>query len=59
MDLPPSGQYDTILTIVYQGCSKAAIFIPCTKTITGEGVVKLILRYLFPWFGIPQHIISD
>jgi hypothetical protein len=29
-DLPRSGKYDVILTIVDQGCSKAAKFIPCT-----------------------------
>jgi hypothetical protein len=29
-DLPRSGKYDAILTIVDQGCSKAAKFIPCT-----------------------------
>ena len=58
-DLPQSGRYDAILTIVDQGCSKAALFIPCTKTITGEGITKLYLRHLFPWFGISRHIISD
>src|SRR6266849_6705911 len=28
--------YDAILTIVNQGCSQAAVFIPCKTTILGE-----------------------
>jgi len=58
-DLPTSNTYDSILTIVDQGCSKAAKFIPCNKTIDGQGVAKLYLQHLFPWFGIPKRIISD
>jgi hypothetical protein len=34
-DLPPSNKFNSILTIVDQGCSKAAKFIPCNKTIDG------------------------
>jgi len=52
-------QYDSILTIVDQGCSKAAKFIPCNKTIDGQGIASLYLQHLFPWFGIPKRIISD
>ena len=58
-DLPKSRGYDSILTIVDQGCSKAAKFLPCTKEITGEGVATLYLRHLLPWFGTPKRIISD
>jgi hypothetical protein len=29
MDLPTSEGYDSILTIVDQGCSKATKFLPC------------------------------
>jgi hypothetical protein len=58
-DLPQSGRYDTILTIVDQGCSKSAKFIPCNKTIDGEGIAVLYFKHLFPLFGIPQCIISD
>jgi RNase H-like domain found in reverse transcriptase/Reverse transcriptase (RNA-dependent DNA polymerase)/Integrase zinc binding domain/Chromo (CHRromatin Organisation MOdifier) domain/gag-polyprotein putative aspartyl protease len=58
-DLPKSRKYDTILTIVDQGCSKAAKFIPCTKEIGGEGVAQLYIRNLLPWFGTPKRIISD
>ena len=58
-DLPPSNKYDAILTIVDQGCSKAAKFLPCHKTIDGQGVAQLYFKHLFPWFGIPKRIISD
>ena len=58
-DLPLSNQYDSILTIVDQGCSKAAKFIACNKTIDGQGVANLYLQHLFPWFGLPRRIISD
>ena len=58
-DLPPSNKYDSILTIVDQGCSKATKFIPCNKTIDGQGVAALYLQHLFPWFGLPKRIISD
>ena len=58
-DLPPSNKYDSILTIVDQGCSKAAKFIPCNKTINRQGVAGLYLLHLFPWFRIPKRIISD
>ena len=58
-DLPKSKGYNTILTIVDQGCSKVIKFIPCNKEITGEGVAELYLQHLFPWYSIPKCIISD
>ena len=58
-DLPPSNKYNSILTIVDQGCSKAAKFLPCLKTIDGQGMAKFYFKYLFPLFGIPKQIISD
>ena len=58
-DLLKSGKYNTILTIVNQGCSKSAKFIPYNKTIDGEGVATLYMRHLLPLFGIPKCIISD
>src|SRR5580692_4691952 len=50
---------DAILTIVDQGCSRAALFLPCNTTITSEGVALLYLQHLFPWFGTPEKVISD
>jgi len=59
MDLPKSQGFDSILTIVDQGCSKAAKFIPCTKTIDGTGVALEYLKHLMLWFGLPKQIILD
>ena len=38
--LPPRKGYDAILTIVDHGCSRAAIFLPCTTKITGPGITQ-------------------
>jgi RNase H-like domain found in reverse transcriptase/Integrase zinc binding domain len=45
--LPESNGYDAILTIVDHGCSRAAIFLPCSTTITGAGIAQLYLEHLF------------
>jgi hypothetical protein len=58
-DLPMLDGCDSILTIVDQGCLKAAKFIPCNKTIDGQGVANEYLKHLIPWFRLPQRIISD
>ena len=57
--LPPSGGYDTILTITDTDCSKASIFIPCKEAIDSEGVTELYLTHVLPHYGIPKKIISD
>ena len=58
-DLPESQGNDSILTIIDQGCSKAAKFIPCKKMIDGTGVANKYLKHLVPWFGLPKRIISN
>ena len=57
--LPNSHGHDTILTIVDHGCTRAALFLPCTTNIMGEGMAKLYLDNMYKWFGIPSKIISD
>ena len=57
--LPNSKGYDAILMIVDHGCSRGAIFLPCTTTITGPQIAKLYLNHLYWWFGLPKQIISD
>ena len=57
--LPKASGYNAILTIVDQGCSRAAMFLPCHMTITREGVALLYLKHLFPWFGVPSKVISN
>ena len=41
--LPQVNGKDTILTIVDHGCSRVAIFIPCSTTVTGPGIAQLYL----------------
>jgi Integrase zinc binding domain len=58
-DLPLSDGSNSILTIMDHDCSKAAIFLPCTKEISTEGVIDLYAKHVFPHYGIPQRIISN
>ena len=57
--LPKSQGSDTILTIVDQGCTRVAIFLPCTMLITAEGVAQLYMEHVYRWFGLPTKVISD
>jgi len=57
--LPTHNGKDAILTIVDHGCSRAAIFLPCTTKITGPGIAQLYLDHVYKWFGLPIKIISD
>ena len=57
--LPSHNGVDAILTIVDQGCSRAAVFLPCSKTITGPQIAQLYLDNIYRWFGLPVKMISD
>ena len=57
--LPERRGHDAILTIVDQGCSCVAVFLPCHTTITGPGVAQLYFDNVVRWFGLPSKIISD
>jgi hypothetical protein len=57
--LPFSQGYDSILTITDQGCTKAAIFVPCNEDITAEETAALYIKHVFAHFGLPTKIISD
>ena len=57
--LPSCDGFSAILTIVDHGCSRAAVFIPCKETITGEGVADLYFENVYRWFGLPDKVISD
>ena len=50
---------DAILTIIDHGCSRAAIFLPCSIHISGAGVAQLYLNYIYLWYGLPWKIISN
>ena len=45
--LPKSRGKDAILTIVDHGCTRAATFLPCTTTITAEGVAQLYMEHVY------------
>ena len=57
--LPKSQGFDSILTIVDHGCTQGAIFLPCSMTINGPQIAQLYLKHVYPWFGLPQCLISD
>jgi hypothetical protein len=57
--LPVSQGFDSILTITDQGCTKAAIFIPCNEDITAEEMAALYIKHIFAHFGLPTKVISD
>ncbi len=57
--LPMQHGYNAILMIVDHGCSRAAIFLPCTNTIMGPGIAQLYLDHVYRWFGLPSRMISD
>jgi hypothetical protein len=57
--LPVSQGFDSILTITDQGCTKAAIFIPCNEDITAEETAALYIKHVFTHFGLPTKVISD
>ena len=57
--LPTSQGYNSILTVTDQGCSKAAIMIPCREATDAEGMAQLYGQHVFPHYGIPRSVISD
>jgi hypothetical protein len=57
--LPVSQGFDSIHTITDQGCTKAAIFIPCNEDITAEETAALYIKHVFAHFGLPTKVISD
>jgi hypothetical protein len=59
MGLPVVRGKDAILTIMDQGCSRVAVFLPCSMMIIGPGIAQLYHDHVFWWFGLPTKIISD
>ena len=58
-DLPPTRGCDSILTIVDQGLTKAAFFLPTNKTASSAKIANLYHNAVYPNYGIPNTIISD
>jgi len=59
MQLPLRNGKDAILTIVDHGCSRAAVFLPCSTNFTGPGIAQLYLEHMYRWFSLPKKMISD
>ena len=59
MDLPPTRGCDSILTIVDQGLTKAAFFLPMNKTVSSAEIANLYHNAVYPNYGIPDAVISD
>ena len=57
--LPLSQGYDSILTVMNHGCSKAAIMIPCYEATDVEGMAQLYGQHVFPHYGVPKSVISN
>jgi hypothetical protein len=59
MKLPPSNDYNTILTITNHNILKACILLPCTETIDSVGIAAHYATHVFPHYVIPLKVISD
>jgi hypothetical protein len=58
-DLPMSGGFDSIFTIMDHNVTKATVFIPCNKTIDALNAAQLYTKHVFPYYRAPRKIISD
>ena len=58
-NLPPAKGFDSILTIVDQGLTKGAYFLPTNKMAMSADIATLYHNTVYPNFGIPDAIISD
>ncbi|KIM65554.1 hypothetical protein SCLCIDRAFT_112649, partial [Scleroderma citrinum Foug A] len=58
-DLPPARGFDSILTIVDQGLTKGAYFLPTNKTASSAQIADLYHNAVYPNYGIPDAVISD
>ena len=56
--LPPVRGHDSIYVVVDR-LSKYAHFIPCSSTVTAEGVAQLFINHVWKLHGLPKSIITD
>ena len=57
--LPVSDGFDSILTVMDQGCTKAIVLILCREAMGVKDLAKLYITQAFPFIGIPSKLISD
>jgi transposase InsO family protein/predicted aspartyl protease len=59
MEFPPDKLgYDNVYVVVDR-FSKRPVSIPCHKGVTATDMAKLWIRYVYPWTGLPETIVSD
>ena len=58
MEMPKFGGYDFAL-LVTCGLTRFTRVFPCTKHITGEETIKILVEELFCVYGAPKEINSD
>ena len=58
VQMDPFNNLDYVLTIV-DALTRFVKFLPCTKTISGESTMKLILQEWIQHYGKPMEIMSD
>jgi hypothetical protein len=57
--LPQISKHNAILTIIYNRCLCAAIFLLVSDTITDAGIAQLYMDYVYRWFRLPTKVISN
>jgi len=59
MELPQDKRgFDNVFVTVDR-LTKRPVSIPCHKGVTARDMAKLWIRYIFPWTGLPDSIVSD
>ena len=56
--LPLSDRYDAILVVI-DSFTKFKIFIPCKTIDKSPDFIQHYISHVFPYFGLPQTIVSD
>jgi hypothetical protein len=51
--------YDSIMMITNHNMSKIALFILCKESQGVEEMSQLYIQHVFPYYGLPDHVISD
>ncbi|EED18927.1 retrotransposon polyprotein, putative [Talaromyces stipitatus ATCC 10500] len=50
--------YDAVFVVVDR-LGKRPVSIPCHKTVTAKEMARLFIRFVLPWAGLPDSIVSD
>jgi hypothetical protein len=60
MELPKDRSGFDMVFVTVDRLSKRAVSVPChKKTTTAKEMARLWVRYVFPWTGLPDSIVSD